>query len=185
MTARRLWPPAHVLRRAGTLVAAAALAPNPSDAAGVRQGGTLRLSTFSDVDHADPALAATSFSCRSPSRPARCSSPIPTSRARRARGSCRRSSAAFTVSRDGRIYTFDLEADLPLPHGRAGDRAELCGRDRANRRSEDEVTRRRLPRRSPWRVSPAGRRARSPAFASSAATGCRSRPRRSATSRRG
>ena len=61
MTARRLWLSLLMFFAGGTLVAAAALAPNPSDAAGVRQGGTLRLSTFSDVDYVDPALARHQF----------------------------------------------------------------------------------------------------------------------------
>ena len=147
MTARRLWLSLLMFFAGEALVAAAALAPNPSDAAGVRQGGTLRLSTFSDVDYVDPALAATSFSW--PITFATCAMLFAYPDEPGAAGTRVVPEVVRGFHRLARRQDLHVrpEADLPLPHGHAGDRAELCGRDRANRRSEDEVTRRRLPRR--------------------------------------
>ena len=59
------------------------------------------------------------------------------------RASCREVVDGFTVSRDRRTYTFDAEEDVPLPHRRAGDRAELRRRVRPRRPTEARVAGRR------------------------------------------
>ena len=101
------------------LLVAAGLAGAKNAGDRARKGGTLRLSRFSDVDFVDPALAYASWSwpvsfatCAKlfnyPDEPGAAGTRVVPEVVR-----------AFTVSRDGRTYTFDLKQSFRFHTGAA------------------------------------------------------------------
>ena len=72
---------------------------------------------------------------RSGSRPARSCSTTRTRRVRRGTRLVQEVVDRYTVSKDGRTYTFDVEEDIPLPHRCQGDSAELRRRVQSGSRN--------------------------------------------------
>ena len=105
---------------------ASAASVSTGGAAEARKGGTLRLSRHLRFRlRRSGARVRLRIHGRSALPPARSSSTIRTSRVRRGRDWSRRSFETFSVSpRRSRVHVRS-EAHLPLPHGRAGDGAQL------------------------------------------------------------
>jgi oligopeptide transport system substrate-binding protein len=103
---RRLWLSLSLL---GALTALLVAAVRPADGGDVRKGGTLRLARFSDVDFVDPALAYSSWSW--PFGYATCAKLFNYPDKPGAEGARLVPEVVdrYTVSRDGRTYTFTLK----------------------------------------------------------------------------
>ena len=119
---RRLWFSTAMMTVGTALLVTAGLASpaNRSDAdVEARQGGTLRVSTFVDVDHVDPAL--TYFSHAWPIGFATCAKLFNYPDASGVAGTrlVPEVVRAFDVSRDGRTYTFELKRTFRFHTGAA------------------------------------------------------------------
>jgi ABC-type oligopeptide transport system substrate-binding subunit len=108
VTARRLWSSLFVLMAGIGLLGAAGSVVRTGSAAETRTGGTLRLSRFSDLDYVDPALAWTEGSWQIGFATCAKLFNYPDKAGPDGARLIPEVAKTFTVSRDGRTYTFEL-----------------------------------------------------------------------------